>query len=477
MIGAVKLRFRRAAVPPKGRATTRGITDSHWSSARMLVLAAGGAAIGFNNFWQFPALLRDHGGAAFLLAYLFSVLVIGLPLLTAELMVGQQGQGAPVSSLRRLAKRVRADRNWSLVGVMCVLAGFLVLSYLSVVAGWTLAFTARSALGQFAGQTADGLASIFGSLVRDPEKQLFWYTLFVLSLIPVAGRGVRAGLEAAVRVAVPMLFVVLLVLLAYAVIIDRSLQALAPLLVFDFSRFTGQSMLYAMTHAFFSLGLGVGVMMMYGAYAHHEVKVARAAAWVAAIDVSVGLIAAFVIGAVLTAGAVEMVSGPRLLFQQLPLAFDHLPLGRWASTLFFLLLVLAAWVSAIAFFEPVVTWVAERREGARWRSAWTCGAVLWVTGLVMMLSFHHWAFSFRFFDAVKKLGLFDVAQILTSQALMPVAGFFIALFAGWRVRSLQSREALAYRSPCLFDAWLWLTRLVVPVLLAIVLINLNQLYA
>ncbi len=477
MIGAVKLRFRRPSDPPKRRGAAHAITDQHWSSPRTMILAAGGAAIGFNNFWQFPSLLREHGGAVFLVAYLFSVLVIGLPLLTAEFMLGQQGQGSPVSTFRRLAQRVRADRNWTLVGVLCVLAGFLVLSYLSVIAGWTLAFTARAALGEFVGQTADGIASIFGALVRDPEKQLFWYTLFVLSLIPVAGRGVRMGLEASMRVAVPLLLVLLGALVAYAAAMDRSLQSLEQFLVLDFTRFTWQSMLYAMTQAFFSLGLGAGVMMMFGAYAHHELKVARVAFWVVAIDVSVGLVAAFVIGAVLTIGAVEMASGPRLLFQQLPLAFDHLPLGRVASTLFFLVLVMSAWVSGIAFFEPVVAWVAEWREGSRWRSAWTCGAALWATGLVMMLSFHPWAFSFRFFDTVKKLGLFDVAQILTSQALMPVAGIFIALFAGWRIRVLQSREALAMQSPCLFDAWLWLARLVTPVLLVVMLINLNQLYA
>lgn len=477
MISAVKMRFRRPPDPPKRRGSARAVADNHWSSARVMILAAGGAAIGFNNFWQFPALLREHGGGAFLLAYLFCVVVIGVPLLMSEFMLGQQGQGTPVSTFRRLAQRVRADRNWTLVGGLCVLAGFLVLSYLSVVAGWTLAFTARSALGQFVGQTADGIASIFGALIRDPEKQLFWYTLFVLSLIPVAGRGVRGGIEVVVRVAVPLLFALLVVLFAYAIVMDPALQAFQPLLLLDFTRFTWQSMLYAMTQAFFSLGLGVGVMMMYGSYAHHEINVARAAMWVAVIDVMVGLIAAFVVSAVLVAGAVEMGSGPRLLFQQLPLAFDHLPFGRVASTFFFLVLVLSAWISAIAFFEPAVSWFSERHEGLRWRGAWICGALLWVTGLVMMLSFHHWSFSFRFFDSVKKLGLFDVAQILTSQAMMPVAGIFIALFAGWRVRVLQSREALTMRSPCLYDAWLWLMRLVVPAMLVVMLINLNQLYA
>jgi len=477
MIDAVKSRFRRPADPPKRRASSRVGADNHWSSTRMMVLAAGGAAIGFNNFWQFPALLREHGGGAFLIAYLFCVLVIGVPLLTAEFMLGQQGQGAPPTVFRRLAGRVRVDKNWALVGGICVLAGFVVLSYLSVVAGWTLAFTARAAFGQFTGQTADGIASIFGSLVRDPEKQLFWYTLFVLSLIPVAGRGVRSGLESVIRVAVPSLFVLLAVLLVYALLMDSSLKTIEQMLAPDFTRFTWQSMLYAVSQAFFSLGLGVGVMMMFGAYAHYDVKVARVSLWVAVIDVSVALVAAFVIGAVLSAGVVESGTGPRLLFQQLPLAFDHLPLGRVASTIFFLVLVLSAWVSGLAFFEPAVTWMAERREGMRWQSAWTCGAALWGTGLVMMFSFHHWAFSFRFFDSIKKLGLFDIAQILTSQAFMPVAGILIAVFAGWRVRVVQSRELLAMRSPCLFDAWLWLVRLLIPAMLVVMLLNLNQLYA
>lgn len=455
----------------------RKTVHERWSSPGIFVLAAGGAAIGFNNFWQFPQLAAQYGGGAFLIVYLLCVLIIGLPLLTAEFAMGRSGRASPVGAFRLLARRVRADPLWKVVGGMGVISVFLILSYLSVIAGWVIAYTLRMAFGVFAGLTADGMNAQFAQMVKDPEKQLFWHALFMTMTMIVAGRGVRHGLEAVVRYAMPLLLVLLLALTVYAATTDAFAHAASVLFLPDFGRLTGTGVIAAMSHAFFSLGLGAGAMLMYGAYLGADARVPRLSFYVAGVDTLTSLVISLVIFSVLFAGGVELSSGPSLVFQSLPLAFDHVPLGRVFSTAFFALLVIAAWISAIALAEPVMVWLSERFAMSLRRSAMLCGISAWALGVVTILSFHDWAFSFRLFGVVKKLGFFDVMQVLTAQFLLPLSGILIALFAGWVLKPEMTREALHLRPSWLYPAWLWLMRLVIPALLLVVLFNLPDLFA
>lgn len=448
-----------------------------WSSPRLFVLATAAAAIGFNNFWQFPAITVQYGGGAFLLVYLASVAAIGVPLLMAEIMLGRRGGGSPITTFRRMVQATRSDPNWAVVGWLCVIGSFLIFSYLSVIAGWTLAYGLRAAFGVFRGLTADGIASVFTGLVRDPEKQLFWHLLFIGMTMAVVVRGVRSGIELLTRWLLPVAAVLLLVLLGYAVVTNGIAAALASVFAPDFTRLTGLGVASAFAHAFFSVGVGAGVVLMYSAYTQQEFSTARASIAIAGIDTGVGLVAAVVVFAILHAGAVEPAAGPALVFQALPLAFDHLAGGVLLSAVFFLLLAIMAWFSAVAFVEPMVAWLQEARSWTRLRAAVVCGIAAWLLGIVFILSFNYWAFSFRFFNAVKRLGLFDVAQILTAQVLLPVCGILIALFAGWALRAVTTREWLGVRSLCGFDAWLWLSRLGIPILLAVVFFSLSDLFA
>lgn len=458
-------------------APTRPPPLPRWSTPRLMVLAAGGAAIGFNNFWQFPMLLGYHGGSAFLLVYLGCLALIGLPLVMAEFLLGRLGRASPVGALANLAGQARADPHWAIVGGMGVLVGFLVFSYLSVIAGWTLAYTLRALLGTFAGLTADGIASQFAQLVKDPEKQLFWFTLFVAATLRVSARGLRDGLQAAVRLAVPLILILFGALLVYAATTQDIVRVLTQLLVPDFTRIGLSGLLAALAHALFTLGVGTGVMMMYGAYAAPSAPLARVGWQVAALDTLTGLAAAVIVFAVLFSGGVESVAGTALVFQALPLAFDHLPLGGVAGTAFFLLLALVAWVSALAFVEAPLVWLGERFRLSRARAALACGLAAWAVGVVVILSFSAWSFSFKFFGSVKKLGMFDILQILTAHLLLPLGAILIALFAGWLVRPALSREVLAFRSPCSHDAWLWSVRLVTPLLLLVAIVSLADLFA
>lgn len=472
-----------------GRSRKHGATDAatgndaipalpsdRWSSAFTFVLAATGASIGFTNIWQFPGLAAQYGGGAFVIAYLAFVALFGVPLLIAELLLGRSARASPVHALRLLSPHRRHAAAWSVAGWVAVAACFIVFSYLSVIAGWMLAYVVRVSVGAFAGQTADGMASLFTALVRDPEKQLFWHAGFVAACAWVVARGLRRGLEPLTRVAVPAVFVLLLALVGYVVTIGSFGGALLHLLEPDFAKLSAMALLTAAGQAFFSLGLGFGMMITYGAYLREDVSIPRAALTVAGLDTLTALIAAILVFAVLFAGGVEPASGPGLVFQALPLAFDHLPYGRWFATLFFLLLSLVALLRAIPMLETVVLWVGERFRLGRVRAAAAVATAAWALGLVTVLSFNYWAFSFSVFGAEKKLGMFDLLQVATTHVLLPVGALLLAIFAGWILRAETTREALALRSPCAYDAWIWSLRLAVPLVLLVLLFNLHKLY-
>lgn len=447
-----------------------------WSSRPIFVMACVGAAIGFKNFWQFPSLVFEHGGA-FLVVYLLCLATLGLPLLAAAFVIGRLGRDAPDGAFRRAAQQMRAHRAWWVIGAMAILGGFLIFSYLSVISGWTIAFGFRAAGGALAGLTADGVSSVFTQLVRDSEKQLFWYTFYIVSIVAVCMRGLRAGLEPVVRYAVPILFGLMLLLLAYAIISGGFGHALLSTFMPDFTRLSWKGTLAAAGHAFFGLSLGTGAMFMYGAYLDRDAPLGRLTLRIVVLDTLAGIVTALTLGAILFAGGVEAAPGLALLFEAAPLAFDHLTLGQGWLTVFFVALIIAAWLSGLALFEPAVMWVIERFHWARPRAAMVCGAVAWVLALAVTLSFNSWSFSFQLFGDTKKFGFFNVLEIFTNQLLLPLVGIGTALFAGWVLKPELVREQLHARSPCGFDAWLWLTRLVVPVILVCIMFQISKLYA
>ncbi len=458
-------------------AGAKRIVQVSWSSRAMFVLASTGAAIGFNNFWQFPSLVFEYGGGAFIVVYFLCLLLLGLPLLMAEFMIGRIGRDAPDGAFLRVAGHVHASHRWWVIGAMAVLAGFLIFAYLSVIAGWTIAFGFRAATGVLADLTADGVSSIFTQLVRDSEKQLFWYTLYILSIALVSLRGLRAGLEPAIRVAVPLMFGLMLLLLVYAATGTGFSQVLVETMMPDFTKLSWTAMLAAAGYAFFSLSLGAGAMFMYGAYLDRDAPLARLTWYIVLLDILAGLMAALTVYPLLYAGSVAPAAGPTLLFEALPVALDHLPYGRLVLTGFFLTLIIAAWLSGLALFEPAVMWGIGRFHCTRAKAVFTCGVVAWVLASIVTLSFNAWAFSFPLFDGTKQFGLFDVMQIMASRVLIPIVGIGTALFAGWVLKPEMSREHLQLRSPCGLDAWVWLVRIVIPVTLVCVLFQLSKIYS
>ncbi len=446
--------------------TCRGSAlNLQWSSRLAFVLAATGSAVGLGNIWKFPYITGENGGGAFVLVYLLCISAIGIPIMIAEVMLGRHGRQSPVNTMRDLAKEAGASRLWKVLGVLGVVAGFIILSYYSVIAGWAMAYVVRTASGVFEGATADGVSHIFGQFIAAPEKLLAWHSLFMVITMLVVARGVK-GLERAVKFLMPSLFVILLLLVGYAMEQGAFKQAVTFLFSADFSKISGDGILIAMGHAFFTLGLGMGAIMVYGAYLPSNVSIGSTAVIIALTDTVVALLAGLAIFAIVFAHGLEPGSGPGLIFKTLPVAFGHMEYGAFLGTMFFVLLVFAAWTSSISLIEPAVAWLVENRKMSRMRACIWSGLVTWLVGIGTVLSFN-------LGSDIKLWGktFFDLMDYLTANIMLPLGGLCIALFAGWVMAQDNVKTELNFKKLWVFKSWVVLIKYVSPVAVAIVFLN------
>ncbi|MGI9571075.1 MAG: sodium-dependent transporter, partial [Desulfobulbia bacterium] len=374
-----------------------------WSSRWAFVLAATGSAVGLGNIWKFPYITGENGGGAFVLVYLVCIAVIGVPIMMAEIMLGRRGRQSPINTMQTLAIEAGHNPHWKWLGWLGVVAGFLILSYYSVIAGWSLAYIFRTATGTFTDVTPDGVGSIFGSFLSDSEGLLFWHTAFMVMTMLVVARGVAGGLEKAVKFLMPALFILLIILLGYAMNTAAFDEGVRFLFEPDFhallystneagvERLSWNPVLIAMGHAFFTLSLGMGAIMVYGSYLPQNASIAKTTFMIATADTAVALIAGMVIFPIVFANGLEPGSGPGLIFQTLPLAFGHMPGGIFFGTLFFILLTFAAWTSSISLIEPAVAWLVENRRMDRMKASVVMGITCWLFGLLTVFSFNIWS--------------------------------------------------------------------------------------
>ncbi len=442
-----------------------------WSSRLAFILAATGSAVGLGNIWKFPYVTGENGGGAFVLVYLLCIAIVGIPIMMAEVMIGRRGGRSPVNSLRLITERDRLKPAWKLVGVVGVLAGFLILSFYSVIGGWAISYVGTTASGQLAGQSAEAVGAIFSGLLSDPVTLLTWHTLFMALVMVVVARGVRSGLERAVSILMPALFVLLLVVVGYAMTTGHFGQAAAFLFQPDFSKLTTSGILVALGHAFFTLSLGMAVMMAYGSYLPKNISIAKTSITVSVIDTGVALLAGLAIFPIVFANGLEPGAGPGLIFQTLPLAFGQMPMGTLFGTLFFVLLIFAAWTSGISLLEPIVEWLEEQKGMNRAVSTVAAGAVCWALGIASILSLNLWAdfAPLGFIPMLEGKTIFDLLDFFTANILLPLGGLLVALFAGW-VMSRQAMENELSLSPAMFNLWFVTVRFVTPVAVAVVFI-------
>lgn len=436
-----------------------------WSNRMAFILAATGSAVGLGNIWKFPYITGENGGGAFVLVYLLCIAVIGIPIMMAEVLLGRRGRQSPINTMATLAKEEKRHRVWVSLGWMGVVAGFLILSYYSVIAGWALSYVFRTASGMFTGVTVDGVNSIFTSLVSDPERLLAWHTIFMVATIVVVSRGVQHGLEKAVRYLMPSLFILMVVMLVYAGSTGFFMAGVEFLFTPDFSKLSANSILIAMGHAFFTLSLGMGAIMVYGSYLPQDTSITKASMMIAGADTLVALLAAMVIFPIVFANGLELDAGPGLIFKTLPIAFGQMDGGILIGTLFFVLLVFAAWSSSISLIEPAVAWLVENRGVNRiYASVWI-GLLTWLLGIGSLLSFNLWS-DYKLYGR----NFFDTLDYLTANIMLPLGGLFIAIFAGWVMREASSRHELNSTKQ-VFNIWLFLIRYITPVAVLIVFLN------
>ena len=437
-----------------------------WSSRWLFVLAAAGSAVGLGNIWKFPYIAGENGGGAFVLIYLACVAFVGLPIMMAEVLIGREGRQSPINTMRALVQQHHRSPAWVLIGWMGVLAGFLILSYYTVIAGWALYYIFEMASGAMTGASGEVAASTFNDFLADPWQLLFWQTLFMAGTVFIVARGVIKGLETAIRWFMPLLFVLLFVLLGYAVTTEGFQQGWDFMFAFNWETVSGDTVLIAMGQAFFTLSLGMGAIMAYGAYVPSSASIGSTVAIIAGLDTLVAVAAGLAIFPIVFANGLEPGQGPGLMFVTIPLAFGQMPLGALFGTLFFVLVSFAAITSAISISEPALAYLVETYNAKRSRVAISLGVISWIIGIGTVLSFNLWADV----HIVGERTFFDFVDHVSQNIMLPLGGMLIALFAAWGLPKTVVGSQLGLQKPWVNVVWKLLCGVVAPLGVAVVFV-------
>ncbi len=443
----------------------RGIHGA-WSSRWTFILAATGSAVGLGNIWKFPYIAGENGGGAFVLVYLLCILMVGIPVMVAEVMLGRCGRHSPINTMRYLTEKAGLHGAWNAIGWLGVVAGLMILSYYAVIAGWALHYIGHMASGTFQGVSAEKAGSIFNTLLADRNTLIFWQTIFLLLTVTVVIGGVTKGLGVAVRVLMPLLFVLLVLLLVFGYQQGDFARGFSFLFSFNYKALTWEGVLEALGHAFFTLSLGMGAIMAYGAYMPEHARIGRTVVAVGFLDTLIALVAGLAIFPIVFANpTIEPGSGPGLMFVSLPVAFGNMPGGLLFGSVFFVLVTLAAWSSAFSLIEPAVAYLVESRNFHRITANLLLGLLAWVVGLGSVLSFNVWSES-----RIAGFNFFEFMDFLTSSVMLPLTGLFIAIFVGWIMRPQSVRDELSDESDRVFWLWRIIVRYVSPLAVLVVFV-------
>jgi NSS family neurotransmitter:Na+ symporter len=456
--------------------------DSHflWRGQTTFIVIAAGATLSLRDFLTFPVMAGENGGGAFLLLYVFFLLVLGLPLLMSEFMLGRMSRGNIVDTLSLLAEKYGASMYWKFIGFFALIAGFLILSSYSVVSGWSLAYFFKTGLGVYNGATADGVNALFRNFQADSESMLLWHTLFVLMIIAIGARELRHGLEKIFMILVPAMALLLVIGIVYAAYSSGMTESIEYILYPDWSRVDSSMPILALQRAFYTLALGLGVMVIYGAYLDEKVPIGYAAAQIIVIDLLFSIFTGLAINALVFSVDLEPVLDDELAFRVLPVVFGSFKFGSLFGALFYLLLTLAAITTAVAILEAILTCYALKFNFSRLKAAIYLGIGVWLLGLGTIFSYSLWDdsgftmtmyFGDEAYRVVNGAGFHDVIIFLSSYLLQPLVAFFLALFVGWVIPRNESYQALGLTNRKLFEAWNILIRYVTPALLFIVLLS------
>lgn len=440
-----------------------------WSSRWTFILAATGSAVGLGNIWKFPYIAGENGGGAFVLVYLLCITFIGIPVMMAEVLIGRRGRQSPINSMHFVTAEAGLSKGWASIGWMGVIAGLFIMSFYSVVAGWALNYIFVAGSGFFADAKPEGIAANFDALLADPWALIIWHAIFSAMTAGVVALGVTKGLGAVAKYMMPFLFVALAILVTYSFFNGDFGAGVHFLFDLNFDQLTWRGALIALGHAFFTLSLGMGAIMAYGAYMPEKASIGKTIITVGVLDTFVALIAGLAIFPIVFATpGLEPGAGPGLLFVSLPIAFGGMPMGSLFGTLFFILVSVAAWSSAVSLIEPGVAWLMETKKIKRLPATTILACSAWALGICCALSFN----VLRDFKPELMLGMtpFDFLDFLTSQLMLPLGGLFISVFVGWFMHRTIVRQELEAEGHPLFDIWHFVIRVISPSLIALVML-------
>jgi len=431
------------------------------------MLATAGSAIGLGNIWKLPYMIGVNGGSAFVLVFVACIFLVGIPLMMTEILLGRRAQKNPLDGMQALAIEAKRSTAWKYLGGMGMLTGLLILSFYSVIGGWVLAYIIEAARGSFSQITAAQSTANFDTLLASPLELLAWHTVFMFMTMSVVAHGVNSGLEKANNILIPSLFAILLILLGYSMSVGDMHTAFQFMFKPDFSKITPVAVLSALGHAFFSLSLGMGAVMVYGSYLQRDVSIARTTIYIALADTLLGLLVGLAIYSLVFANHLAPNAGPGLIFQTLPIAFGHMPAGGFIGMLFFILVAFAAWTSSISLVEPAIAWIVENTKIKRHSAAWAIGLAVWLLGIAVVLSFNEW----KAIKIVFGLNIFETLDKLTSTILLPLGGLLMAIFAGYFMNKNHVQEELDLNDQH-FKLWRFTNNYIAPIAIGAVFLYL-----
>lgn len=434
-----------------------------WSSSTTFLLASIGAAVGLGNIWRFPYMAGTNGGGSFVLIYILATVLIALPVLIAETMIGRRGKMSAPISMKTAALEVKASHHWQVVGWLGVIAAFLILSFYSVIGGWVLSYIPHTLLGSMHGANKSFVSLSFETLLKSAWSVSLWHTVFITLTVAIVIGGIKTGLEKALRILMPALLFLLIIILMYALVAGDVQKGVAFLFQNNFSKINSSVILAAIGQAFFSIGVGIGIMFTYGAYLPEKVSLPKACCIIAFADTSVAIIAGLAIFPIVFANNLDPSAGPGLVFVVLPMAFSQMSGGIIIGTIFFLLLAFAALTSAISLLEVPVAWLEEKHKWTRRGSTIAVGLCVWAVGLASALSTNILVglHPLWFIERFSTTGILDLLDYITGQALLPLGGVLISIFVGWKMSHKTLQEELNV-NPTIFKVWYFLVRFVCP---------------
>jgi len=434
-----------------------------WVGKWTFILAATGSAVGLGNIWGFPYKAGTNGGGAFVLIYLGCIVIIGLPIMISEIIIGRRSGNSPINAMRKVAIDSGQTQAWQLIGWSGIFAGALILSFYSVIAGICLnyIFIAVSSSG------AITASEQFGNVISSPVNLLFWHTLFMVLTALIVAAGVKDGIGRMVKILMPMLGFLMIFMVIYSIINGDFNRAMSFLFAPDFSSVTSDTVLQAMGQAFFSLSLGMGSIMAYGAYMPKDQDVTSTSFTVASLDTLVAILAGLAIFPIIFAFNLEPGSGPGLVFVSMLSAFNQMQFGQLIGPLFFILLSVAALSSSISLLEPGVAYLSEEGILSRGQAAMAISFFVWTLGIGSALSFNIWSD----FHLISERNFLDSMDFLANQILLPLGGMLIAIFVGWFMKESLIKDEIGAINPVVYYLWRFFVKFIAPACVAYIFLS------